>query len=166
MGVAYDLQTRRLYDWEHQWKSFNTTRFTTLYQPRKRIRWACRMYRVPVPAVVWRSPARGYPDYDPITHRIRIAPYCNSNPIAIHEAAHAIHDWLFGAAGEPHSPAFVGIYVHLLVKWRVAPATAFVASLIEAGVRFIPLTTAAPAALYRAYKREIATAARHRRLGL
>lgn len=165
--MKYDRQTKALYDWENTWGSFCRAEWTTLHAPRKNIRKACRLYRVPVPTVVWLPKPTGYPDYNPVIHQIRVSnDRYNNAPTALHEAAHAIHDWLFGADGEPHSPVFVGIYLHLMIKWRVAPATALVASLIEAGVRFISLKDAAPAGLYRVYKRDIERVARQRRLGL
>lgn len=148
-----DKQTRRVYAWEDKWRCFAFNDWKKgLHEPRKRIAWACRKYGVPVPTVRL-APRNRYPYWDPVEHAIYVSRHMNNPLMALHEAAHAIADWLLNEdEGDPHSAIFVGIFVWLLGEYKLAPKSALVAELDRMGARRV---YGSPAAIKHRYKRRI-----------
>jgi hypothetical protein len=137
-----DPQQRRVYKWEGSFRSFYE-RTTTRDSCRKLIQKATRRYNVPPPGVYFKTKqeTRGNitSEYDPITHRITIG-WCDCNhAIALHEAAHAITDWLYGEDLHAHGDRWLGIYLDLLEWAKVAPRSALHASARERRLRWKPV---------------------------
>lgn len=149
-----DKQTRLVYGWEDKWRCFAFKEWNGLYEPRKRIAWACRKYGVPTPVVRW-APRNTFPFYVPEDHAIYISRHTNNPLMALHEAAHAIVDWLVGDSGEHHSAEFVGVYVWLLERYQLAPGRAITVELDRMGVKRVP---GSPRALKARYRKRIRAA--------
>lgn len=154
MTKRLDPQTKAVYAWEEEWRPWNWKDFDTLYYPRRIIQKACSYYRVPTPIVQW-GPPHTYPEYDPNGHIIRVRATTNNASQALHEAAHAIHDWLLGTDGLPHSPEFMGIYLWSIVKYRLAPLRAVLASLEGTGIQYIHPNRMSPKAVRARYRTRI-----------
>jgi hypothetical protein len=137
-----DAQQRRVYKWEGQFRSFYE-RTITRDEARDLIHKASRRYGVIPPGVYFRTKqgttGRVTSEYDPITHRITIG-WCDCNhAIALHEAAHAITDWIYGEDLPGHGERWLGIYLDLLEWQKVAPRAALHASARAMRLRWKPV---------------------------
>lgn len=134
-----DPQQKRVYHWEDQWRSF-VERTSTRRELRSLIKKACRLYGVQAPTVKFRTRAEkcGHitSEYDPEEHSILLGWNDTNHAIAMHEAAHAIADSLYGPFLQPHGDKWLGIYLKLLEWAKVAPRTALVASAREKGLKW------------------------------
>lgn len=167
--MAYDKNTRLLYAWEDQFLEWNChDSDLTLPMTRKVVRWACKAYRVPAPSVRWQSrrTRKGeYPYYEPETHSLHFQRKLHNLSRTLHETAHAIHDWLFGADGEPHPAEFAGIYAKLIERKKLAPRAAILPSMAAAGVKFVHPSRMTPKAIKARYKRALIEASLARQYG-
>jgi hypothetical protein len=150
-----DPQKERLYAWEAKWDSFNR-QTDTLKTCRQYVHTACAYYGIPPPSVrshggraySWYQADSAYAqiqttridgDYK---HVISFNKDRGLNlPTALHEAAHAVASVLLPWEMPDHDPKFVGIYLWLLAKAKIAPRSALEASLKAAGVEWEPKTT-------------------------
>jgi hypothetical protein len=57
--------------------------------------------------------------------------------VTLHEAAHSITDEIFGHQVEWHGREFMGVYMRLLIKAKVAPAIALTTSAKAAGLSWL-----------------------------
>lgn len=126
-----DPQQFKVYRWEKDLFDWAGER-ATVRELRKTMERCCHAYRVPVPtiAIVTKDKRDGVkldsyymPDYHSITLRPRHRDKCT----AIHEAAHAIADHIFGTHnGEFHGQIWFGIYLNLLVRNRIMPLSVLI----------------------------------------
>lgn len=160
-----DVQRQAVYDWEGSWRHWNL-RVESPRVVRTWIRWAERRYGVrPVKKIYFPKNNRGHKidkrtgkrlrlctAYDPNNHTITIRPRHANTPVGLHEAAHAIHEKLFGAlGGEAHGPIWLGIYLYLLIGAKIAPASALLWSAKKAGLKWAPINKIAPDAVHKRY---------------
>lgn len=132
MAYISDSQQRQAYRWEGSWPLWNKKGLT---QPKARgiIAWACRLYDIPIPIVrfqKWRT------WYDPEDHSIVLSITNQNTAIALHEAAHAIHDYILGDYHEAHGPEWLGIYLVLLDTAGVASRSALELSARKYGLEW------------------------------
>ena len=155
MASTPDPQRDILYRWESHWRDWNR-RGDSLSVCRRYVHTACAYYGVQPPKVSSHG-GRAYSWYqsdhiDASTHTVRAAGKFKSAisfnrdrgmnvPTALHEAAHAIAAVLLPWEMADHDPRFVGIYLWLLIKAKVAPRSALEASLTAAGVQWDRKTT-------------------------
>lgn len=148
-----DPQRKRVYAWEGHWCDWvrNTL---TLRKAQAVVRWACEKYGLRCPVIRQHdgtadsfSQADGGPGGLPL---ISFRASDQKNPaVALHEAAHYIHDAIFGDKGAHHSPEWMGIYLWLLEGYRVAPRRALHASAKTARLRWVATWTVSPKRLQR-----------------
>lgn len=134
MGAAADPQAPKLYRWEKAWREWNVSRLT-IAECREVARRACVYLKIPQVTVTFRRrPTWSECNYE--TGQIWINTQRHKNVATVlHEVAHRA---VFLAHGEveAHGPAFVRVYVRLLVRARLAPKSALTASLKHYGVEF------------------------------
>jgi hypothetical protein len=92
------------------------------------LRWPPRIR--PLPPQARRTVARA-------TRTAIEAPAALPSWVLLHELAHALTSTATGEAAG-HGPAFVGMYVHLLVRYARMDRAALTASLARAGIAFVP----------------------------
>lgn len=150
MGVP-DPQRAPLYRWEGKWKDWNR-KTDSLAECRKFVETACAYYGVAPPKIISHG-GRAYswsatelPEAS--THAIRTKAGCHTvisfnrlrglnRATALHESAHAIAANLLPWEMADHDPRFVGIYIWLLVKAKVAPRIALESSLKAEGIQWV-----------------------------
>lgn len=162
-----DEQQKAVYDWEDGWNDWNRETMSKR-QLRIMMLGAERLYRVRPTWVTFPKRNRGAggkkltSEYDPNVHVIRLRPRHRNPATALHEAAHSIHDSLFGHRCrrdlQPHGPLWLGIYMTLLIKAKIAPRAAIIASAKEKGLKWAPLGKVAPGKIRRFYRGKIALA--------
>lgn len=148
-----DPQRKRVYAWEGGFCDWVRSTLT-LAEARAVVRWACDKYGLPCPTVSQHmhagdsySQADGSVTKGPL---ISFKAADQKNPaVALHEAAHYIHDAIFGDKGVHHSAEWLGIYLWLLEGYRVAPRTALLASARAARLRWVAIWTVSPKRLQR-----------------
>lgn len=163
-----DTQQKAVYAWEDEWADWNRPAASKC-AVRKAIRKAERIYRIEPVTISFPKRNRGSvkdrrngkgrtlsSDYDPAMHTIRIRPRHQNIAIGLHEVAHAIHDTLFGSwpgsKTEVHGPIWLGIYLTLLIKAKLAPRDALLASAKRAGLRWAPLGKVIPSRIRYNYR--------------
>jgi len=115
--------------------------FPSVAGPRKWVRWACARYRIPPPVTTGCRLNKGTSFYDPETHRILLRPRHWNTAIALHEAAHAITDYLLGHDLPAHGPQWLAVYMDLLSAAGVAPRAALEASARAKGLSWSRVKT-------------------------
>lgn len=168
MSTKEDPQQQRAYDWEGDFTDWAPPRATKAEMLRV-IRRCCRMYRVPAPAVFFLSKNRRNGKkltsvYDPNKHAIYIRPRHMQKNTAIHEAAHAVIDWILGPYNESHGKEWVGVMMNLLSKFKIAPMRALKLHAKAMRVAFSPPGTTTPKQIRRCFAAKAKRAARERRL--
>lgn len=151
-----DPQQRKAYAWEGDF-TFWAAKLAKDKDIRGVIHDACRLYRVPTPHVriAKRNSASDSSYYDPNLHEILILPKHRDVSTLLHEAAHAITDWIIGPfEREPHSKEWLGVFITLLDRFKVVPRTAAEAHAKAKGLRFISADKAAPKAIRAAHARK------------
>lgn len=170
-----DSQRNAVYAWEDKWESWNRASASER-RVRKAIRRAERLYKIRPTKILSVAKDRTNhktdlrsgkgvrlsSEYDPVPHTITLRPRHMNLAVALHEAAHAIHDEIFGNISrpelEPHGPMWLGIYLWLLVDAKVAPEFALLGSAQEAGIRWNPMPRVQPSRIRRAYAKLARTA--------
>lgn len=159
-----DPQRTKAYAWESLFKTFYT-HTTNRRELRQLIRRAERRYRVPPTQIRFlnrkhraRHEAKIQSAYDPEDHSIVLGWKDHNHAIALHEAAHAITDYLLGTHLQPHGKHWLGIYFWLLDWAGVVPHSALRASAKAIGLRWESVEKVAPGAIRRNYERLIAAA--------
>jgi hypothetical protein len=153
MGRLKDPQVKRVYAWEGQHADWMRSTLS-LRGTRAVVKWACDKYGLPCPIIRQHyhtddsySQADGAPGGRPL---ISFRAADQKNPaVALHEAAHYIHDAIFGDKGVHHSTEWLGVYLWLLEGYRIAPRTALHASAKAAGLRWVPTWIMSPKRLQR-----------------
>ena len=150
-----DPQRDRLYSWEAKWRSWNR-KTDSLSDCRKYVHTACAYYGIPPPSVrshggraySWSQADGNYAQINTVRANGKSRSVISFNrdrglniPTALHEAAHAIASVLLPWEMADHDPRFVGIYLWLLIKTRIAPRSALEASLTAAGLTWDSKTT-------------------------
>ena len=125
-----DSQKSRLYRWEERWVDWNRNTLT-LQECRDLSKWACRHFRLKIAPVVKQHMKRSM-SYS-ISEKCLIslqADQHKNRAIVLHETAHFIADEVYGYGNsvQHHGPEFMGVYLRLLIKARIAPAVALIAS--------------------------------------
>lgn len=138
--MTADPQQLRVYAWEGEWADWNSSTIS-LAKAREYIRWACDLYWVE-PPVVKRHPGNSYSYSD--GYVISFNKDQINRAIALHEVAHHICNSMFSADMPGHSPEWMAIYLWLLIKARIAPKTALLASAKAAGIKWVPLWVVSP----------------------
>lgn len=170
-----DSQCNAVYAWEDRWESWNRASASER-RVRAAIRRAERLYKIRPTKILTvvkdrtnhrtdERNGRGLKlasEYDPVPHTIKLRPRHMNLAVALHEAAHAIHDELFGNISRPelesHGPMWLGIYLWLLVDAKVAPKFALLGSAQEAGLEWRPMSRVQPRKIRAAYSKLIRTA--------
>lgn len=151
MGSLKDPQRKRVYAWEGGWCDWVRSTLS-LGGARAVVRWACDKYGLPCPTVVQHDGAAdSFSQADGASGGPLISfQRGQRNPaVALHEAAHYIHDAIFGDKGAHHSAEWMGIYLWLLEGYRVAPRRALHASARAARLRWVATWTVSPKRLQR-----------------
>ena len=131
-----DPWARAIYAWEGSWAEWNEPRLT-LAQCRAIVRMACAAYGFTPPSVRQYKGTTAYSYCHPDGSYIAFVADHKNKAIAVHEAAHYIHDRAYGACTEPdHGWRWQGIYFFLLSKVDVAPLVALKASAQRYGLRW------------------------------
>lgn len=170
-----DSQRNAVYAWEDRWESWNRAS-ASARRVRSAIRRAEKLYKIKPTKILTvvkdrtnhRTDGRSgrglrlASEYDPVAHSIKLRPRHMNLAVALHEAAHAIHDELFGNINRPelesHGPMWLGIYLWLLVDAKIAPKFALLGSAQEAGIRWNPMSRVQPSRIRRAYAGLVRTA--------
>jgi len=159
-----DPQRSKAYAWESLFRTFYT-RTTSRRELRSLIRRAERRYRVPATQIYFvnrphraKRYAKIQSVYDPVDHSITLGHKDQNHAIALHEAAHAITDYLLGSHLEPHGKHWLGVYFWLLEWAGVIPRSALHASAKEIGLKWASVERVAPAAIRQNYRRLIGAA--------
>lgn len=156
-----DQQRLAVYAWESAWATWNKNG-TKRHNLRRWIRRAERKYRIPPTRIrflerqhlSWRQ-VQIRSTYEPDEHRITLDWVGQNSAVALHEAAHAITDTLFGWDLEAHSRLWLGIYLWLLEDAKIAPRSALHASAKEFGLKWVPVEKVAPRVIRRFYAEQI-----------
>ncbi len=130
-----DPQAKRVYAWEKKWL-YSEQPLLEADGAQKWVDLACEEYGIP-------SILTG-PDPNPdctisnywVDNTITLAPKHMNAMVCLHEAAHGIHSHYFGFNQEAHGATWLGIYVHLLCRAKIAPRIAITASLDAAGLQY------------------------------
>jgi hypothetical protein len=153
-----DRQRTKVYAWEDTW-GCASNRGLKLAGARHWVRWACGQYGIKPPIVRGHYRVRGGTSfYQPDDHIIEFRKRHLNIWVSLHEAAHAICDILLDVE-EAHSPQWLGIFLALLEKAKVAPGVALRASADAARLSYIPSGRIGPRKIRKFYRR----ARRHRR---
>ena len=132
-----------VYSWEDSWPGWNKNHIT-FKAVRAVVYAACDHYKVKRPTVV-QHPQRSFSWSMPTRNRMSIqggehrGPGGRNVATALHEAAHHIVWNLYGDRVQDHGPTFLGIYLDLLVRAKVAPQVALHASLKSFGLKTAPV---------------------------
>lgn len=152
-----DRQKWKVYAWETAWATWNKN-VTKRYNLRRWIRRAERKYKVPPAAIGFLNRNRKarkdqviQSGYEPDEHSIVLEWTDHNVPIALHEAAHAITDTLFGPDLEAHGELWMGIYLWLLRDAQVAPWVALRESAKTFGLKWAPVGKVAPRVVRKFY---------------
>lgn len=159
-----DPQRLKAYAWESLFKTFYT-HTTNRRELRRLIRRAERKYHVPPTKISFvnrQHRAKRYAKiqsaYNPITHSIVLGHKDQNHALALHEAAHAITDYLLGDHLEPHGKHWLGIYFWLLEWTGVLPRSALQASARNLGLRWASVEKVAPRMIRKSYPRLVEAA--------
>lgn len=135
-----DPQKDTLYDWEDMWWGWNIS-VLTLKECRHIINSACYLYRLKPPKVIQhKKRSLSYSQGDVISLQAKGPRVIGGNKgglnfaTAVHEAAHYITDKRYGLNLQEHGPEFMAVYLKLLVKAKIAPATAIYESAKAVGL--------------------------------
>lgn len=143
-GCAGDPQRAAIYAWEDTWPAWylNTHTLTEL---RYIVRHACKLYRTAPPSVIQHN-RRSMSWCDVEDGRISFQAVGPSGrggknvPVALHEVAHLVVFRRFGLRPQDHGPTFLGVYLWLLAKARIAPRVALEASARACGLKWREVT--------------------------
>ena len=160
-----DPQKDLVYAWETTFRQFNEHNVPrrTL---RRLIRKAERRYRVPPVKIKFTNRVRRAKRYakiasayDPESHTIELGYKDHNYAIALHEAAHAITDYVLGLDLEAHGPQWLGVYLWLLEWTGIAPRAALYASAEAARLQWAPAGKVSPGAIRKSYRAMVEKAA-------
>jgi hypothetical protein len=160
VGRARDRQQKRAYAWEGDFMYW-TPMIAKNKDIAKVISDACRMYRVPPPKVRFavRNSQSDSSYYDPNLHEILILPKHREVGTALHEAAHAITDWIIGPWDtEAHGPEWLGVFITLLDRFKVIPRVAAEAHAKAKGLKFAASELSKPSKMRSAHSKKVKNA--------
>jgi hypothetical protein len=138
--VSADPHQQSVYGWEESWPGWDKNHIG-FNDCRRLVYLACDAYRVARPTIV-QHPQRTFSWSMPRHNRISIqggerhATGGRNVATAMHEAAHHIAWHRHGERIQDHGPTFLGIYLDLLTRAKVAPRVALEASARSAGLRW------------------------------
>ena len=142
MDNAPDPHKESVYRWEASWGHSWNNNHITLRSCRMLVALACDTYKVPRPKIKrhlaakgfsWSAPRRGEISFQAGEHR----GYGGMNvPTTMHEAAHHIVWHLHGERVQDHGRTFLGIFLDLLTRAKVAPRIALEATARAAGLKW------------------------------
>ena len=139
MEKDLDPHKNDVYLWEDSWPGWNKNH-VSFKACRALIDLACEAYKVPCPKVI-QHPKRTFSWSMPTKDLISLQGGVSKGPggrniaTALHEAAHHIAWHLHGDRIQDHGATFLGVYLDLLVRAKVAPRVA-----LEASARSFKLT--------------------------
>jgi len=156
-----DPQQFRVYKWERSLSDWAGARATD-DELRTIVGRCCALYRVPIPtlALVTKDKRDGVKldsSYQPGDHHIELRPRHRHKWDAIHEAAHAITDWIIDSK-VAHGPEWFGVYLILLSHFKVMPLNVLRFSADRAGLEYAGLPSLEPNVIRYCYKIEYAKA--------
>jgi hypothetical protein len=128
-----DPHKNDVYLWEDSWPGWNRNH-VGIRACRRLIATACRHYKVKCPTVTTHH-KRSFSFSIPTKDYISLQGWGHEDrgglnvPTALHEAAHHIAWSLHGDRIQDHGPTWLGIYLDLLIRAKVAPEVALIASL-------------------------------------
>lgn len=137
--IKKDSQQQAVYSWEEDWRDWCINSIT-YRQCRHVIRDACKLFGVKAPSIQFhKGRTWSWQQEDVISLQDNGKPngcigQLNS-VTCLHEVAHYIH-WRRGGAGQDHGSTWLGIYMHLLRKFSVAPTLALWATANSHGLRW------------------------------
>jgi hypothetical protein len=131
-----DSQAKRLYAWEREFYDWKHDHLT-LKEMRNVVHAACDRYGVPYPAKVARQKkGKSYSQSNKKGIRFLKGQHYNLST-ALHETAHHVVKSMYGKTVEHHGKEYIGIYLDLLLTFKVAPKDALIPSLRARGLKFI-----------------------------
>jgi len=138
--IDLDPHKEAVYEWEDSWPGWDKNHIT--FKACKELVYsACEAYGVEPPTVI-QHPHRSFSWSRPETDEISIQGGKHRDPggrnvsTVLHEAAHHIGWEIFGDRIQDHGPVFLGIYLDLLTRAKVAPEIALTASARFHGLRW------------------------------
>ena len=154
------------YAWEAAFTTW-TLGGATPAQLREAVALACRLYRVPAPTVhlATRNTHAGKKlesYYDPNVHHIVLRPRHHEIGTALHEAAHAITDYLLGQTTDAHGAEWLGVFIYLLDRFKVAPRAGLEAHARKLGLKFEPANKTSPRFIRSSHSRAVASSKKER----
>lgn len=165
-----DPQQEKAYAWEGDfcdWAGAHATRAAM----RKAVLECCSIYRVPAPEVWFRAKNRGARGrkltsyYQPGSHIIVIRPRHMNLNTAVHEASHAVVDWILGwSSTQPHGPEWVGVFITLLDRMKIAPRAGLEAHARSMRLKFCSEGIVAPGKIRVRFRGKVRAAKRERRM--
>ena len=128
-----DPHKEQVYEWEDSWPGWNRNHIG-INACRKLVAVACGHYKVKCPTVtVHHKRSILFLNTDERLHQLQGWGYEDRGglnvPTALHEAAHHIAWTLHGDRIQDHGATWLGIYLDLLIRAKVAPEVALIASL-------------------------------------
>ncbi len=164
-----DVQQYRAYNWEAGFTRYMPNKLSTKAL-KAIVAKACRLYRIPPPTlqVVTKNKRDGKKltsFYDPNDHHIVLRPRHTDLNTALHETAHAITDYVLGPwATAAHGKEWMGVFMTLLARFRVAPRVALEAHARKRGLKFVNAKSSAPRAFRIAHAAKARKARSHKRM--
>ncbi len=142
VSSSHDLDPHKeqVYDWEDSWPGWNRNHIG-INACRNLIAVACRHYNVKCPTVRVHH-VRSMSFAIPTKCYISLQGWASEDrgglnvPTALHEAAHHIAWSLHGNRIQDHGATWLGIYLDLLIRAKVAPEVALKASLKSFRLRY------------------------------
>ncbi len=132
-----DPQARKLYAWEREFFDWNRDSLK-LKQLRAVIHAACDRYGVPYPGKVVRQKDKNKKYSEQTKRGIWMLKGNHYNlATALHEVAHHVTRCMYGKTVQNHGKEYLGIYLDLLLTFKVAPHDALIPSLKSRKLRFI-----------------------------
>lgn len=140
--MAKDLDPHKedVYRWEDSWPGWGKNHIAFKHC-KTLIDSACSAYKVPCPKII-QHPKRTFSWSMPTKDLISLqggaarGPGGRNVPTALHEAAHHIAWHLHGDRIQDHGPTFLGIYLDLLSRARVAPLLALESTARSFGLKW------------------------------
>lgn len=146
-----DSQVKQVYKWEKEWPTWNRPILTN-DECRNIIQYACDLYDVPAPKLLFPRQLLGYSYYDPNDHTLLLRKRHRNIAVCLHEAAHAVHGYVCGDNHEIHGPEWLTIYLWLLIHSGIASRTALLESASAYEVTYLDVPSHGPRRLRSTYR--------------
>jgi len=133
--IKHDPQQKAVYNWQWEWMHWNSKELSK----KDVYRWVKWAYKKKfhfkfMPEIVHLADG-GSSSYHPEKNQLKFIHSHRNIAVVLHETAHLIISRLFGHTVEDHGPEFMGIWIYLLEKAKLAPRGTIYDSAKQAGLR-------------------------------